>query len=65
MGRGGRWERGSGAGGTFVYLWSIYVDLWQKPIQYCKAVIIQLKINFKQEDMAEELPGNDSQEDKN
>ena len=50
--------------GTFVYLWSIHVDLWQKSIQYCKAVIIQLKINFKKECMAEELPGNDSQEDK-
>ena len=33
--------------GTFVYLWSIHVDLWQKSIQYCKAVIIQLKINLK------------------
>ena len=33
--------------GTFVYLWSIHVDLWQKSIQYCKAVIIKLKINFK------------------
>ena len=21
------------------------VDVWQKPIQYCKAIILQLKIN--------------------
>ena len=24
---------------------SIHVDIWQKPTQYCKAVILQLKIN--------------------
>ena len=29
--------------GTYVYLWLIYVDVWQKPIQYCKAVVLQLK----------------------
>ena len=26
-------------------LWLIHVDVWQKPTQYCKAVILQLKIN--------------------
>ena len=31
--------------GTFVYLWLIHVDAWQKPTQYCKAIILQLKIN--------------------
>ena len=33
--------------GTYVliYLWLIYVDICQKPIQYCKAIILQLKIN--------------------
>ena len=31
--------------GTYVYLWLICVDVWQKPIQHCKAVILQLKIN--------------------
>ena len=31
--------------GTYVYLWLIYADVWQKPIQYCKAIILQLKIN--------------------
>ena len=26
-------------------LWLIYVDIWQKPTQYCNAIILQLKIN--------------------
>ena len=30
---------------SYVYLWWIHVDVWQKPIQYCKAIILQLKIN--------------------
>ena len=25
--------------GTYVYLWPILVDVWQKPIQYCKAFL--------------------------
>ena len=32
---------------TYVYLWLIHVDVWQKPAQYCKAIILQLKINLK------------------
>ena len=31
--------------GTYVYLWLIHVDVWQKPTQYCKAIILQLKVN--------------------
>ena len=31
--------------GTSVYLWLIHADVWQKPTQYCKAIILQLKIN--------------------
>ena len=31
--------------GTYVYLWLILVDVWQKPTQHCKACILQLKIN--------------------
>ena len=31
--------------GTYVYLWLIHVDVWQKPAQYCKVIILQLKIN--------------------
>ena len=27
-----------------VYLWLIHVDVWQKPTQYCKPIIL-LKIN--------------------
>ena len=34
---------------TYVYLWLIHVDVWQKPTQYCKAIILQLKINFKKD----------------
>ena len=32
--------------GTYVHLWLIHV-VWQKPTQYCKAIILQLKINTK------------------
>ena len=28
---------------THVYLWLILVDIWQKPSQYCKVIILQLK----------------------
>ena len=43
MGRemGGRFKRE----GTWVYLWLIDVDVWRKPTQYCKAIVLQLKIN--------------------
>ena len=34
--------------GTYVYLWLIHVDVWQKPKQYCKAIILQLKLKKKQ-----------------
>ena len=30
---------------TFVYLWLIHGDVWQKPTQYYKAIMLQLKIN--------------------
>ena len=26
----------------YIYLWLIHVDVWQKPTQYCKAIILQL-----------------------
>ena len=29
--------------GIYVYLWLIHVDIWQKPTQFCKAIIFQLK----------------------
>ena len=31
--------------GGDIYLWMIHVDVWWKPTQYCKAIILQLKIN--------------------
>ena len=30
--------------GTHVYLWLINVDIWQKPTQYCKAIILLLNL---------------------
>ena len=43
--------------GTYVYLCLIYTVVWQKPKQYCKA-ILQLKINLKkrEREILEELP---------
>ena len=42
MGWGGRWEGGSGWG-THVHPWLIHVNVWQKLLQYCKAISLQLK----------------------
>ena len=39
--RGGRFKREE----TYVYLRLIHADVWQKPTQYCKAIILQLKIS--------------------
>ena len=36
--------------GTYVYLWLICADVWQKPTQFCKATILQLKNNFKRKE---------------
>ena len=45
MGEGGRRERGSGWG-THVNPWLIHFNVWQKPLQYCKVISLQLiKIN--------------------
>ena len=41
MGWVGRWERGSGWG-THVHPWLIHVNVWQKPLQYCKVTSLQL-----------------------
>ena len=35
-------RRGFQAGGTHVHPWLISVDVWQKPPQYCKELILQL-----------------------
>ena len=31
--------------GTYVYLWLIHLDMWQKPAQHYKAITLQFKIN--------------------
>ena len=41
VGVGGRFKRER----TYVYLWLICVDVWQKPTQYCKPITLQLKIS--------------------
>ena len=30
--------------GAHVHPWLIHVDVWQKPQQYCKVIILQLKV---------------------
>ena len=35
--------RGVQDGGTHVYLWLIHLDVWQKPSQYYKVIILLLK----------------------
>ena len=43
----GRWEAGSGWR-THVNPWLIHVNVWQKTLQYCKVISLQLiKINGK------------------
>ena len=45
MGWGGRREGGWGWG-THTNPWLIHVNVWQKPLQYCKVISLQLiKIN--------------------
>ena len=45
--RRGRWEGGPGLG-IHVNPWLIHVNVWQKPLQYCKVISLQLiKINEK------------------
>ena len=50
MGWRGRWEGGSGWG-TRVNSWLIHVNVWQKPLQYCQVISLQLiKINGKKKE---------------
>ena len=39
------WEVGGWfkSDGTYVYLWLIHADVWQKPTKFCKAIILQFK----------------------
>ena len=27
-----------------IYLWLIHVDVWEKPTQYCRGIILQVKM---------------------
>ena len=46
----GRWDGGSGWG-IHVNPWLIHVSVWQKPLQYCKGISLQLiKINGRKKD---------------
>ena len=29
--------------GTHVHMWLIHVNIWQKPLQYCKVINLQLE----------------------
>ena len=40
-GKGGR--RGGSGWGTHVHPWLIHVNVWQKPLPYCKVISLQLK----------------------
>ena len=53
MGWGGRWEGGLGWG-THVNPWLIHVNVWQKPLQYCKVISLQL-IEIKQKKNGQDL----------
>ena len=44
VGWSGRWGGRFKRGWTYVYLWMIHIDVWKKPTQYCKVIILQLKI---------------------
>ena len=39
---GGMWERGSGWE-THGHPWLIHVNVWEKPLQYCNVISLQLK----------------------
>ena len=44
---GGRFRRE----GTYVFLQLIHVNVWQKPTQHCKAIILQLKYKLKKKSL--------------
>ena len=48
--------------GTCVNLWLILVDVWRKPARYCKAILFQLKKNFKKnsDKLSLDFPGDAS-----
>ena len=42
--------------GTYVYLWLIHVDVWQKPTQYCNYPSIKNKFRKRLEKEKAHLP---------
>ena len=38
--------------GKYLFIWLVHADVWQKPTQHCKAIILQLKIKIKNKDNA-------------
>ena len=48
LGRGGGREGDSG-GGTCASM-VVHVNVWQKPLQYCKVINLQLKLKKKKKD---------------
>ena len=42
--------------GTCVYIWLIHVDIWQKPTQHCKVIILQLEIIFLSKNKTKKAP---------
>ena len=54
MGWGGRREGGSGWG-THVDPWLIHVNVWQKSLQYCKVIRLQLKKKKKKLEKKKDL----------
>ena len=56
----GRWEGWLGWG-THVTPWLIHVNVWQKPLQYCKVISLQLiKINEKKEKIENNIHTNNT-----
>ena len=41
--------------GTYTYLWLSHVDMWQKPTQYCKAIILPVQFQFSRSVMSNSL----------
>ena len=45
---------------TIVDLWLILVDVWQRPIQHCNAIIFQFKRKKKKSNSGHKTPGSES-----
>lgn len=41
------WEGSGGFRGRGHIFWLLHIAIWQQPTQYCKAILLQLKINLK------------------